>query len=359
MAEESPAGGERTEAPTSKRRNDFRKKGQVAQSKEVQTAALFTFLLLFWTFYLPTFWEGLTQFLSSFFQALDDVDITEATTLQLAYFIVRQIAILIIPAFIMSLLVGIFSSYLQIGWLFTTKPLIPDFQKIDPIQGAKRILSKKAVVDFIKAIVKIILVGYLAYSTVFDNFNEALLLAESNANNTLLFLAKIASVIFAKVCAALILIAFIDFLYVRWEMEEKMKMTKQEVKEEYKETEGDPRIKSQIRSIQMEMARKRMMSEVPEADVVITNPTHISVAIKYDANEMDAPIILAKGADLVAMKIREIARENGVPIVENPPVARLLHKLDLGDHIPEELFKAVAEILAHVYTIKGKNTQWN
>ncbi len=354
MAEESPAGGERTEAPTSKRRNDFREKGQVAQSKEVQTAALFTLLLLFWTFYIPFFWEGLTRLLSSFFQSLADFNVTETSTLQLAYFIIKQTAVLIVPAFLMSLTIGILSSYLQIGWLFTTKPLVPDFQKIDPIQGAKRIFSKKAVVDLIKAIAKIILVGYLAYSTVFDNFNEALLLADSNAHSSLIFLGKTAALIFAKVCGALILIAFIDFLYVKWEMEEKMKMTKQEVKEEYKESEGDPHIKSQIRSIQMEMARKRMMSEVPEADVVITNPTHISVAIKYDAKEMDAPIILAKGADLVAMKIREIARENDVPIVENPPVARLLHKLDLGDRIPEELFKAVAEILAHVYTIKGK-----
>ncbi len=141
-------------------------------------------------------------------------------------------------------------------------------------------------------------------------------------------------------------------MYTKHEMEEKMKMTKQEVKEEFKEMEGDPFIKGQIRRIQQEMAQKRMMADVPDADVVITNPTHISVAIKYDTKNMDAPVVLAKGADHIAMKIREIARENEIPIMENPPVARLLHKIDLGATIPEEMFKAVAEILAHVYSLK-------
>ncbi|PID76619.1 MAG: flagellar biosynthesis protein FlhB [Deltaproteobacteria bacterium] len=353
MAEES-SGGERTEEATSKRREDFREKGQVAQSKEVQTAALFTFMLLFWFLYLPTFWEGATNLFSSLFRSFADFEITSNSVMQLSIFIIKECSILILPLLACSLLVGIMSSYFQVGWLFTTKPLVPDFKKLDPIQGSKKFFSKKALVDLVKSIAKIVLVGYLAYSTIFDHFGQALLLTDANAGISLLFFAKIAGVIFAKVCAALILIAFIDFLYVKWEMEEKMKMTKQEVKEEYKESEGDPRIKSQIRSIQMEMARKRMMAEVPGADVIITNPTHISVAVKYDSSKMEAPIVLAKGADIIAMKIREIARKNDVPIVENPPVARLLHKIDLGATIPEELFKAVAEILAHVYTLKGK-----
>ncbi len=357
MAEESPTGGERTEEPTSKRRNDFRDKGQVAQSKEVQTAALFTCILLFWIFYMPTFWHELVNLLKAYLQALGEFKVDQASVLRLAYFTVQHAGLMILPLLLFSAIIGIFSSYLQIGWLFTTKPLMPDLTKINPISGMKRMISKRSIIELVKSIAKILLVGYLAYSTIFNHFGEALLLPDKSAAETLLFLAQTSAVIFAKVAAALILLAFIDLLYVRWEMEEKMKMTKQEVKEEYKESEGDPRVKSQIRRIQHEMARKRMMAEVPKADVVITNPTHFAVAVRYDSDTMEAPIVVAKGADHIAMNIRELAREHDVPIVENPPVARLLHKLDLGAQIPEEMFKAVAEILAHVYTLKGTVTQ--
>ncbi|MFW2365721.1 MAG: EscU/YscU/HrcU family type III secretion system export apparatus switch protein, partial [Desulforhopalus sp.] len=203
-----------------------------------------------------------------------------------------------------------------------------------------------------KSLLKVSLIAWVAYSTVLDNFGEALILLDTDIVTTFRYLAKISTLILAKICAILVLIAFLDFLFVKWEMEEKMKMTKQELKEEFKESEGDPHIKAQIRSIQQAMARKRMMAEVPKADVVITNPTHISVAILYDSKEMAAPKVIAKGADHVAMKIRELARESGIPVIENPPVARLLHKLDLGEHVPEDLFKVVAEILAHVYSLK-------
>jgi len=210
--------------------------------------------------------------------------------------------------------------------------------------------------EVVKSLLKVLLVGWIAYSTVLDNFQEALILIGTSVGSTLIYLGKVSALILAKVCAVLILIAFLDFLFVKWEMEEKMKMTKQELKEEFKESEGDPHIKSQIRSIQQAMARKRMMAEVPKADVIVTNPTHISVAIRYDSTQMEAPVIIAKGADLVAMKIREVARNNNIPIIENPPVARLLHKLDIGENIPEDLFKVVAEILAHVYSLKGKTS---
>ncbi len=213
-----------------------------------------------------------------------------------------------------------------------------------------RFFSKKSFIEIIKSLFKVILVGWIAFSTVIDNFEEALILVDTSIVTTISYLGRVAAIILAKICAVLILIAFLDFLFVKWELEEKMKMTKQELKEEYKESEGDPHIKAQIRSIQQEMARKRMMAEVPKADVIITNPTHISVAIRYNSKEMTAPVIIAKGADLVAMKIREIARKHEIPIIENPPVARLLHKLDIGENIPEDLFKVVAEILAHVYS---------
>lgn len=354
MAEESTTGGERTEAPSAKRRQDFRNKGQVAQSKEVHTAALFTVTLVFWFFYLPKFIHGVTDFISAIWQSSCQFNITPSSIIKLAAFIFKDLSFLLFPLFLTVLVVGFLSSFLQFGWLLTGKPLTPDFSKMDPIKGMGRLFSKRSLVELVKSLTKVVLIAWIAYSTVVKNIPEALLLIDTTAITTLVFLGKTAALILAKVCGLLILIAFLDFLFVRWEMEQKMKMTKQELKEEYKESEGDPLIKSQIRAIQQDMARKRMMAEVPEADVIITNPTHFSVAVKYNSDEMNAPMIIAKGADLIALKIREIAKDHKVPIVENPPVARLLHKLDVGTTIPESLFKAVAEILAHVYSLKGK-----
>ncbi len=352
MAEESTSGGEKTEEPSAKRRADFRKKGQVAQSKEVQTAALITLMLLFWLFYMPGFWKGLTELISSIWGNLSSFDGSPSSAASLSLYLGKEMGILLWPLFALVLVVGFFTSILQIGWLFTTQPLTPDLSKLSVIKGLGRIFSLRSLVDLVKSVSKIVLIAWVAYTTVFNNFTEALILVDTSVIDAVLYLARIATLILAKVCGILILIAFMDFLYTRYEMEEKMKMTKQEVKEEYKDMEGDPYIKSQIRRIQQEMARKRMMAEVPDADVVVTNPTHFAVAIKYDSMTMDSPVVIAKGADHVAMRIREIAKENEVPLIENPPVARLLHKIDLGAAIPEDLFKAVAEILAHVYSLK-------
>ncbi len=354
MAEDSSGGGEKTEAPSSKRRDDFRQKGQIAQSKEVQTASLFSIILLFWIFYLPTFWNGLTEIIFFIWQSSGNFEVTPSSIMNLSAFILQKLGLLIAPLFLVVLIIGFFSSVFQFGWLLSAKPLMPDFSKLNPIAGMSRFVSKKSFIEVIKSLLKVILVGWIAYSTVLDNFREALILIDTNVGATLSYLGRVSILILAKVCAILILIAFLDFLFVKWEMEEKMKMTKQELKEEFKQSEGDPHVKAQIRSIQQAMARKRMMADVPKADVIVTNPTHISVAVRYDSKEMTAPMIIAKGTDLVAMKIREIAREHDIAIIENPPVARLLHKLDIGEHVPENLFKVVAEILAHVYSLKGK-----
>jgi flagellar biosynthetic protein FlhB len=354
MAEETPTGGERTEAPSAKRREDFRNKGQVAQSKEVHTAALLTTLLLFWLFYMPSFWQGLRTLLVAIWTSSGEFVISPASTVSLAVYLFQQVGLLLAPLFLLVLIVGFFSSFFQIGWLFTTTPLIPDLTRFDLIKGIARFFSKRSLLEVVKSLFKVILIGWIAFKTVLGKFDESLILVDTPAITIIGYIGRTAALILAKVCALLIFLAFIDYLFVRWEMEEKMKMTKQELKEEFKETEGDPFIKAQIRSIQQQMARKRMMAEVPKADVVITNPTHLSIAIRYNPQQMEAPMIIAKGADLIAMRIREIAREHNIPLVENPPVARLLHKLDLGATIPEEMFKAVAEILAYVYSLKGK-----
>ena len=274
----------------------------------------------------------------------------------LTVYVMQKVGILLAPLFLLVMVVGFFSSVFQIGWLFTAKPLEPDLSRFNVIKGIGRFFSRRSLLEIFKSLIKVGLIGWIAFSTVIDKFNEALVLVDTPAITIIKYIGNTAALILAKVCALLILLAFVDYLFVRWEMEEKMKMTKQELKEEFKETEGDPFIKSQIRSIQQQMARRRMMAEVPKADVVITNPTHLSIAVRYIPKKMDAPVIIAKGAGHIAMRIREIAREHDVPLVENPPVARLLHNLELGATIPEEMFKAVAEILAYVYSLKGKTS---
>ncbi|MCL2457629.1 MAG: flagellar biosynthesis protein FlhB [Desulfobulbus sp.] len=353
MAEEESS-GERTESASAKRRADFRKKGQVAQSREVQTAALFTVALLLWLFYAPIFWDSLKEMLAAVWQRSGEYAVTVSSMMNLAYYLGSAMALLLGPLFLVALLVGFFATFAQIGWLFTAEPLIPDLTKLDPIKGMARFFSKRSLVEVIKSLLKVGLIGWISYKTLKNEFDQALLLIDAPVDGTVLYLAQTAALVMAKVVGIMIVLAIFDYAYVRWEMEQKMKMTKQEQKEEMKETEGDPHIKSKIRSIQQQMARRRMMAAVPTADVVITNPTHVAVALKYEAGKMEAPLVLAKGQELMAAKIREIAREHRIPLVENPPVARLLHsKVEVGQTIPEELFKAVAEILAYVYSLKG------
>ncbi|MBE9487470.1 MAG: flagellar biosynthesis protein FlhB [Chloroflexi bacterium] len=343
---------EKTEQATGKRRQDFREKGQVAQSKEVTTAALMTFSLLLWVFYARYFWADLLNIMKTSLQMLSRFEVTSLTVVNLFWELVVVLAGMLWPVFLLTMLVGFFSSFLQVGPLFTLKPFQPDLNKFNPIKGMAKFVSKRSAVELIKSLAKVSLIGFVAYKTVSNEFATALTLVRLDLNQTLLFLGRTAFLVMAKTSGILIILAIIDFAFSKYEMEQKMKMTKQEVKEEFKETEGDPQLKARVRSVQQQMARKRMMAEVPKADVVITNPTHLSIAITYDRETMDAPTIVAKGADHLAFRIREIARENHVPLVENKPVARALYKQEVGEQVPEEMFKAVAEILAYVYGLK-------
>ncbi len=343
---------EKTEEPTEKRRREFREKGQVAQSREVNTAMLLTGILFLWTFYVPFFWTDLQELLAFFWRLSGEYTVTAGSFRRLLLFIVEQMALLLWPLMLTGLVLGFLSGFLQIGWLFTTKPLQPDFKKLDPIQGMGKLLSKRSFFEALKSFGKIILVGVLAYWTLFGRFDSFLGLAGVPLEAATSFMADVMFVILLKCCILLMVIAVIDYLFSRYEMEKKMKMTKQEVKEEHKETEGDPQIKQKVRSIQREMAQKRMMAEVPQSDVIITNPTHYAVALQYRREQMDAPIVAAKGSDHLARRIREIGAAHEVPVVENPVVARTLYQVELGEAIPEDMFKAVAEILAYVYSLK-------
>jgi len=350
MAEES--GQERTEQATSKRRQDFREKGQVAQSKEVATAALLTASLLLWVFYARHFWTDLQKLYDSLLRLISTFQVTPLGVMNLAWEMGAVMAKLLWPVFLLTLVVGFCASFFQVGPLFSTKVFQPDLNKFNPIKGMAKFVSKRSAVELVKSLAKVSLIGFVAYKTVANEFETALLLSLLDLNQTLIFLAQVAFLVLGKSCGIIIVLAVIDFAFSKYEMEQKMKMTKQEVKEEFKETEGDPQLKARVRSMQQQMARKRMMAEVPKADVIITNPTHFSIAISYQRAEMDAPKIVAKGADHLAFRIREIAKEHQVPIVENKPVARALYKQEVGEEIPEDMFTAVAEILAYVYSLK-------
>ncbi len=350
MADDSS--GERTEQATDKRRTDYREKGQVAQSKELHTAAMMATTLLLWFFYAPLFWNKLGSTLASTWKVSANYEVTSRGVVMLFNYLTQQVALLLAPLLLLVLVVGFFSSFFQIGWLFTGKPLVPDFSKLNPIAGAARFVSKRSLIEVVKSSVKVLVIGTVAYRVVFNEFDQALLLINMEVIETVRFLGRVAGNVLLKTTGIIILLGLFDFLYVRWEMEQKMKMTKQEQKEEFKEAEGDPHVKGRIRSLQQQMARKRMMAEVPKADVIVTNPTHLSIALRYDRKTMEAPQIVAKGADHMALRIREIATENRIPLVENKPVARVLYKVEVGEPVPEEMFKAVAEILAYVYGMK-------
>lgn len=343
---------ERTEEPTEKRRRDFREKGQVAQSREVNTAMLLTGTLILWSFYAPVFWKNLKSFLAIFWGISSEFAVTSLSVRFMMLFIVQNMASLLWPLLLSCLVFGFLSGYLQIGWLLTAKPLLPDLKKLDPIKGMSKFVSKRSFFEAAKSFGKVFLVGVLAYWTLFDRFDQFLGLAGAGLDNVVAFMADVMFIILLKCCLLLAVIAVADYFFSRHEMEKKMKMTKQELKQEHKESEGDPQVKQRVRTIQREMSRKRMMAEVPKADVIITNPTHYAVAIRYKREEMDAPLVVAKGADHLAMKIREIGKLNNVPLVENRVVARSLYQVELGKPIPEQMFKAVAEILAYVYKLK-------
>ena len=345
---------ERTEEPTEKRRREFREEGKVAQSKEVNTALLLSTALLLWFWYAPNFVEGLERFLAGFWDQAGYWNVTPQAVVGWLGKGLIHLGLLLSPILILSIVVGFLSSYIQFGWLFSPKALQPDIKKLDPIQGAAKFVSKRSAMELLKSLAKVAVVGSVAYWTLSDHFEQAIQLIGQPIERIFVFIGWTAAEILLKCCIALLFIAVIDFAYTKWEMEEQMKMTKKELQDEHKETEGDPQLKQRMRSIQRDMARKRMMAEVPQADVVITNPTHYAVALRYDRSSMEAPEVTAKGSNIVAQRIREIAEESGVPLVENPPVARVLHGLELGETVPESMYKAVAEILAYVYSIKGK-----
>lgn len=345
---------EKTEEPTAQRREDFRKQGQVAQTKELSTVLmLFGATLLIWL--LGRYFFG--QFIELFTKSYGDFIITAARNgdyKTALLFSGQKIAYVVLPVFGLVFIIGIASSLFQIGFLSTSETISPNFEKINPVNGLKRLFSLTSVVEGLKAVLKVCIIGFVVYTIIKTEILKSPFMINYTVEQLSQYFGDISFRLIFGVALAMTFLALFDYGFQRWELEKKMRMTKQEIKEEVKTREGDPHIKARIRRIQRELASKRMMTQVPKADVIITNPTHLSIALKYDAN-LPAPQVIAKGAGAVALRIRELAKEHNIPIVENKPLARTMFKtLKIGQVIPRELFNAVAEVLAYVYKLKRK-----
>lgn len=346
---------EKTEKATPKKRQDERKKGKVAKSQDINTA----FLLLFC--FTILFISG--TFMKDNMMALFRHSFTEYIHWNVSVNSVHQVLVessvemakLLAPIMAIAIVAGLAANFTQIGFLFTTEPLKMDLKKIDPIQGAKKVFSARALVELVKSLLKIVFIGAITFLVIWIYKDDMMMLAFKTAENAIGFFGEITIIMGISAAIALLFLSVFDYTYQKYDFEKNIKMSKKDVKDEHKNMEGDPQIKSKIKEKQRDMATQRMMSEVPAADVVITNPTHYAIAVKYDEAKASAPYIVAKGADQIALKIKEVAKSNEVVTVENRPLARSLYEvIEIGDVIPEEFYQAVAEILAYVYRLEKK-----
>ena len=354
MAEQE--GQEKTEVPTEKKRRESREEGQVAFSKELSSAALLAGIVLTLVATSPIILDAMGQLMSQIFR---DLAQRKELSIDIIFTLSGEILSIILPAFApfaaVIIFVGIFASVLQVGVMITFKAISPKFNKISPLTGLKRLFSSQSLADFLKSMAKLIIVGFVGYLTYIDKITELNGLSVSTPESILIYNFTVVAEVAGKIVLALVAIAIFDYFYQRWHHEQQLMMTKQEVKDETKQTEGDPQLKARIRQIQREMSNARMMQEVPKADAVIVNPTHFSIAILYDRDVMTAPEVIAKGADHLALRMRTVARENNVPILERPELARDLYaNVEIGDDIPERFYKAIAEILAFVYRLRKR-----
>ena len=345
----------RTEAPTPKRRNKSREEGQVARSIELTNAAIFLAIIVNFLFCANYVYRHLFDiFVWGFGQGLRQ-HITQSNIYTLLIVVMKQFLLIILPWLGVIMIAGLAVNIYQVGWKITWKPLAPKFSNLNPLKGFSRFFSIQALLNLLKSVVKVVIVGFVLYYALKDEAKNIIPLMNQSVGDILTYISNLTYKIFLKILMILIPFAAADYFYQRYDFEENLKMTKEEVKDEMRQAEGDPQVKSKIRSKQLEIIRRRMLQEVPKADVIITNPTHIAVAIVYERGNMDAPKVIAKGAGLIAERIKKIAQENSIPVIENKPLARTLFKVvELGEYIPETLYKAVAEILAYVYKLKNK-----
>lgn len=359
FAKDGP-GGEKTEVPTAKKLNDARKEGQVAKSKEIITALMLLALFVVIKFYIGNLGQQMIECFSEFYDLFGKIisnseygmrmiDATGVVSLGLT-----TVLNMIVPFIALAVVIAILGNALQQKWMVTTKPLQPKLSKISPISGLKRMFNVKQLFEVGKSVAMIAVMSYVIYTTVKDKLGVLYTFYNISLYEALEIVGDIIVDLGIKISAVFLVIGFVDLIYQRHKFKEDMKMTKQEVKDEFKNTEGDPQVKGQIRRRMQQVSRRRMMEALPQADVVITNPTHFAVALKYEANKGQAPVVIAKGADYLAFDIKAKAKEYGIEIVENKPLARILYNnVEIGAQIPPELYQAVAEVLAFVYSLKN------
>ena len=353
-------GDDKTEPATPKKLQDARKEGQVAKSREIGMGLSLLGLFLVLKFYIGTMGEKFMEDFHLVYEKIPEFVGTEGTYDASAFCGILlectlDMVVIVAPFFIVGCLIAFVADVSQVKWLVTMKPLQPKFNKMDPIKGMKRIVSPQSIFELLKAIMKVGFITYLAIVTVKDKLRLIYSLYDISLNTALAAIGDVVIDLGIKVSMWYMIIAAIDFIYQKFKFQKDMKMSKQEVKDEYKNAEGDPKVKSQQKQRMRQASQRRMMQSIPTADVVITNPTHFAVALKYDADSGKAPVVVAKGEDFLAKRIKEIAKENKVEIVENKPLARMLyHNVEIGEEIPPELYQAVAEVLAFVYGLKNR-----
>lgn len=349
-------GADKTEEATGKKLNEARMEGQVARSKELITASgLATFFIVIKVFvgYIGD------SFLKSFFKIFGNIDklANEEFSIAVVSNLLRDtlltILIICIPVFITTMIVSFVVVLMQVKWKISAKTLKPKLSNMNPINGFKKLLSKDKIVDMFLEVIKIIVISFLAYNTLKDEWQLLYVLYDMKLEQAILLIGDLVLDLGLRISMIFLVIGFADLFYQKMKFKKDMRMTKQEVKDEFKNSEGDPLIKNKIRAKMREVSQRRMMQALPTADVVITNPTHLAAAIKYDKATSEAPILIAKGADILAQKIKEVAKENKIEIVENKPLARMLYyNVELGAEIPPELYQMTAEVLAYVYGLK-------
>lgn len=360
FAKDGP-GGEKTEPATAKRLREAREEGKVVKSKELSAAVDLLILFLVMKIFISYVSGGLFESFQTIYNRIPDIvydngsGLTTNAAMKVMNVAVVEIIKIIIPFLLIGFVVAILINILQVGWKVTTKPMKPDLSKFNPINGFKRMFSKDSLFELLKSVAKIGLIAYVAYDAVRDHADELFLLYEIELTRAVMLVGEIIIDTGIKIALVYLVLGAADWAYQKHKFNEDMKMTKQEVKDEYKNTEGNPEIKGRQRQRMREASQRRMMQDITKADVVITNPTHLAIAIQYDPAVAKAPVVLAKGADYVAMKIREKAKECHVEIIENKPLAHSLYgSVEIGEEIPPELYHPVAEILAMLQKYKNK-----
>lgn len=345
--------GERTERATPKRRSDARREGQIPKSAELTSSLGFLGAVIALRLVGPSIWSGWETSLVNGFSHLSNQPVTQAGWLALGTQTIWQLVRLVLPIIAVAGVVGLMASYAQVGVVFLPQLLLPKFDRIQPISGFKRLFSVRSGVEAIKSLLKLSIVGLVTWITMNGVIGQVLNTSDSGIAVLPALVGRIVYRLALEIGSMMLALSAADALWQRYEFERSIRMSKQDIRDERKQQEGDPKIKSNIRRRGYALAFRRMMQAVPQADVVITNPTHFAVALQYQPSAMVAPVVLAKGQDDIALRIRQVAQQNGVALVENRPLAQSLYqRVEIGQPVPKELYAAVAEVLAYVYRLK-------